>query len=604
MNDPDDIKKHILTFPESPGIYQFFNKNNQIIYVGKAKNLKKRVASYFGKNHTSYKTQTLVRKVFKIDYIVVENETDALLLENTLIKKLQPAYNVLLKDDKTYPWICIKNENYSRIFYTRQKINDGSSYFGPFTSVFMVKTLLNLVRQLYPLRTCNLRLSPKNIAEGKFSLCLEYHIGNCMGPCENLISEEEYKVFVDSAQKIIKGDIHIIQNYLFEQMNKLSKEYKYEEALKFKEKLDIIENYKSKSVIVNPNISNLDVFAIVQDINSAYINYLKVQNGAVIQAHTVELRKRIEESDEDLLITAIIELRYSMESQNSDTVVPFNPNYNLHNVKWIVPKRGDKLKLLELSERNAKFHMLEKHKRTEKTDPERHTTRKLETLKNDLKLKNLPHHIECFDISGIQGTNNVAACVVFRNAKASKKEYRHFNIKSVDGQDDFAAIGEVVLRRYSAMINENQELPDLIIIDGGKGQLNAAVDSLKKLEIYGKTAIVGIAKRLEEIYFPFDSVPLYLDKNSESLKLIQQARNEAHRFGIGFHRNKRSGSFIKSEINVIKGIGEKTTAILLRKFKSVQNIKTADIEEISKLIGKHKASILLNYFKQTKKKLP
>lgn len=595
----DNIKDSISSLPETPGIYQFFDKHDNIIYIGKAKNIRRRVSSYFNKNHNTYKTQLLVNKVAKLEYIVVDNESDALLLENNLIKKLQPAYNVLLKDDKTYPWIVIKNENYPRVFYTRQKQKDGSFYYGPFTSVYMVKTLLNLIRQLYPLRTCNLNLSEENIKAEKYNVCLEFHLENCLAPCEGRITKEEYAEFVEASHNIVKGDLHIIQNYLHKMMKKCAEKHEFESAAKFKSKLDIIENYKSKSTIVNDSVTNLDVFAMAQDINSAYINYLKVQKGAVIQAHTIELRKRIEETDEDLLLTAITEIRTSLKSSNKQIIVPFKPGYNLENAKWVVPQRGDKLKLLELSRRNAKFYMLEKHKHIEKTNPEKHSNRKLETIKNDLSLTDLPKHIECFDISGIQGTNVVASCVVFRNAKPLKKEYRHYTIKSVDGQDDFASMKEVVYRRYSKLLESKEELPNLIIIDGGKGQLSAAVQSLKKLKIYGKITIIGIAKRLEEIFFPEDPVPLYLDKNSESLKVIQQARNEAHRFGLNLHRNKRSKKSLKSELDSINGIGPKTIQVLLKKFRSLEKIKEADFNDIEKNIGKHKATILKNYFEKT-----
>lgn len=592
MNEVNNIKETISNLPETPGVYQFYDKNDKIIYVGKAKNLKKRVASYFNKNHPVYKTKLLVNKITKIECIVVDNESDALLLENNLIKKLQPAFNVLLKDDKTYPWIVIKNEDFPRVFYTRQKNEDGSIYFGPFTSVYMVKTLLSLIKQLYPLRTCNHKLTPQNIQSGKFSVCLEYHLGNCLGPCEGKVSKENYQDFIDSAHSIIKGDIHIIQKYLRANMKKAASDYDFESAAKYKEKIEIIENYQSKSTIVSKTITNIDVFAISLDVNSAYVNYLKVQKGAVIQAHTIELRKRLDETKEDLLLMAIVEIRNSLQSNNKEVVVPFMLNYSLNNVKWVVPKRGDKLKLLELSERNAKFYMLEKHKHIEKTNPEKHINRKLQSLKSDLLLKYLPRHIECFDISGIQGTNVVGSCVVFRDTKPSKKEYRHYNIKTVQGQDDFASMKEVVFRRYSKLIEEKQELPNLIIIDGGKGQLNAAIESLKKLDIYGEIAIIGIAKKLEEIFYPKDPLPLYLDKTSESLKIIQHARNEAHRFVISFHKQKRSSSFLKSELESISGIGDKTIKNLLNHFKSVEKIKNAPLTDLEKIIGKHKASIL------------
>ncbi len=593
METPDKINTSSL--PTQPGIYKFLDKKDIIIYIGKAKNIRKRVASYFTKTHAHFKTKLLVDKIQKVEFIVTETESDALLLENNLIKKLQPAYNVMLKDDKTYPWIVVKNEDFPRVFYTRQKIKDGSEYFGPFTSVYMVKTLLNLMRKLYPLRTCNLKLSPENIKSGKFRVCLQFHIGNCKGPCEGKISADEYQEFVDAAQKIVRGDLHEIQDYLTEQMKRLSADYRFEEAAAIKEKLDIIDNYRSKSTIVNPKITNLDVFAIARDINTACVNYLRVQNGAIIQAHTIELKQKIEEDDGDLLLTAITEIRNSLGNQNKKIIVPTEPEFSIPEIEWIIPQKGDKLRLLELSQRNARLYLIEKNKRIEKTDPERHAKRKMETLRADLNLKELPEHIECFDISGIQGTNTAGSCIVFRNAKPSKKDYRLFNIKTVEGQDDFASIKEVVGRRYRKLIEDKISLPQLIIIDGGKGQLSAAVSALKELNIYGKSAIIGIAKRLEEIYFPGDSVPIYLDKNSESLKTIQQARNEAHRFVINFHRKKRSDKQLDSELNNIKGIGNKTAEKLLKKFGSVENLKNADPNAIADTVGKSKAQIITNH---------
>jgi excinuclease ABC subunit C len=587
---------YIFSLPTQAGIYKFLDKKDKIIYVGKAKSIRKRVASYFTKNHPSFKTKLLVDRICSIEYIVTDTESDALLLENNLIKKLQPAYNVMLKDDKTYPWIVIKNEDFPRVFYTRQKNNDGSEFLGPFTSVYMVKTLLSLIRKLYPLRTCNLRLSPENIKSGKFRVCLQFHIGNCKGPCEGRISKSEYQEFVRAAQKIVRGDLHEIQDFLNDKMRNFSAEYKFEAAAAIKEKLDIIENYKAKSTIVNPRLTNLDVFAIAKDINTACVNYLRVQNGAVIQAHTIELRQRIEENDQDLLLTAITEIRNRLNSKNKEIIVPLRPEFELPNIKWVIPQRGDRLKLLELSQRNARLFLIEKNKRIEKTDPERHSKRKMETLKSDLNLKELPEHIECFDISGIQGTNTAGSCIVFRNTKPSKKDYRLFNIKTVEGQDDFASMKEVVFRRYNKIKQEKGNYPQLIIIDGGKGQLSAAVSALKELGIYGKSAIIGIAKRLEEIYFPGDSVPIYLDKNSESLKTIQQARNEAHRFVINFHRKKRSDQQLCSELNNIKGIGSKTAEKLLKKFGSVENLRKADQNAIAEITGSYKAQIIVSHF--------
>ncbi len=601
MKVESHIEEIVKALPSNPGIYKYLDKNGTIIYVGKAKNLRKRVSSYFVKNHQSYKTSLLVKKIQHIEFVVVDSENDALLLENILIKENQPKYNVMLKDDKTYPWLCIKNEKFPRVIYTRQKINDGSEYFGPFTSVYMIKTLLSLIRQLYPLRTCTLNLSEENIKSGKLKICLEYHIGNCLGPCEDNLSEEIYQTWISDIRKIFHGDLHLIQQYLTGMMKDFSSKLKFEEAAKIKDKIDIIDNYRSKSTIVNTGISNTEVFGFAKDLNSVYVNYLRVQNGAIIGAHSVEIKKRIDETDEDMLLFAIIEIRNLMKSQVKNLILPFKLEFNIEGTKAEYPQKGDKLKVLELAQRNANFFMLERHKQVENKDPEHHAIRKMETLQKDLHLTEMPKHIECFDNSNIQGTNPVAACVVFKNARPSKADYRHFNIKTVEGPDDFASMSEVVFRRYQRMQNENMELPQLIIIDGGKGQLSAAMESLTRLNLEGKIAIIGIAKRLEEIYFPGDSVPLYLDKNSESLKLIQQARDEAHRFGIGFHRDKRSAEFIGSELDKIPGIGEKTVEALLTKFKSIAKIKTLDIETIATITGgKSKATIIYDYFHKKK----
>jgi len=596
----DHIENLVRALPHNPGIYKYLDKSGKVIYVGKARNLKKRVTSYFVKNHQSYKTSLLVKNIHNIEYVVVDSENDALLLENILIKKLQPKYNVLLKDDKTYPWLCIKNERFPRIIYTRQKLNDGSEYFGPFTSVYTIKTLLSLIRQLYPIRTCSLSLSDENIKSGKLKLCLEYHIGNCLAPCENKLEEATYNIWVSDIRKIFNGDLHLIQQYLTDLMKKYAAELKFEDAAKTKEKVEIIENYRSKSTIVNTNISNTEVYGFAKDLNSVFVNYLRVQNGSVIGAHSIEIKKRIDESDEDMLLYAIVEIRNLMKSTAGHLILPFKTEFEIEGTKHEYPQKGDKFKILELAQRNANFFMLERHKQVENKNPERHAIRKMETLQRDLQLSEMPVHIECFDNSNIQGTNPVAACVVFKNARPSKADYRHFNIKTVQGPDDFASMAEVVLRRYSRMLEENQQLPQLIIIDGGKGQLSSAVESLKKLDLIGKIAIIGIAKRLEEIYFPGDSVPLYLDKNSESLKLIQQARDEAHRFGISFHRDKRSASFAGSELDNINGIGDKTTEILLTKYKSVSKIKTLSLDELTKSVGKAKALVLFDYFHKKK----
>ena len=591
----DKFKPVLAVLPDSPGIYQFYNSNNDIIYVGKAKNLKKRVSSYFTKDHyENNKVKVLVSKIDRIEYIVVQTETDALLLENNLIKKYHPRYNVMLKDDKTYPWICVKKEHFPRVFYTRNIINDGSMYLGPYTSVHMVKVLLDLVKQLYPLRNCNLNLSPENIAKKNYKPCLEYHIGNCLAPCIGLQTEDNYNESITNIKKILRGNIQEVIVYLNNLMKKYSEEIKFEEAQLVKEKIEILEKYKSKSSVVSANLNNVDVFNILDDNNFAYVNFLKVVEGRIVQAHTLELKKKLDENIEDLLILAIIEIRERLQSTAKELIVPFN--LELEGLKISVPVRGEKKSLMELSERNLKYYRLEKQKRSEKKREKHSGKRLLETIKKDLNLSTLPEHIECFDNSNIQGTNPVAACVVFKNAKPSTKDYRHYNIKTVEGPDDFASMEEVVYRRYKRLLDEKKNLPQLIVIDGGKGQLNAALKSLEKLNIKENISIIGIAKRLEEIFYPNDPIPLYLDKNSESLKVIQHIRNEAHRFGIKFHRNKRSGNFIKSELENIPGIGPKTIDVLLTKFKTIKKIQSLSIDEISAEVGNTKAKLLLEYF--------
>lgn len=595
MISKDDLDIKVKALPQNPGVYKYLDKAGNIIYVGKAKNLKKRVSSYFAKNHQSFKTNVLVKRIKDIEYIVTETENDALLLENVLIKSLQPRYNVMLKDDKTYPWICIKNETFPRVFYTRQKTK-GNECFGPFTSVYTIKTLLNLITQLYPIRNCNLNLSKEKVKEGKYKVCLEYHIGNCKAPCIGEIDEKTYLQLISDIRKILKGNLHQVQTYFTKEMKNHADKLEFEKAAEIKSKLSIIENYKSKSTIVNTNISDTEAFGFAKDINSAYVSYIRIQSGTIISAHSVEIRKKIDESDEDMLLFAVLELRESLNSDAKTTLLPFEVDFEVENTKIEVPKRGDKLSVIELANRNAKFFMLEKHKQIENKNPEKHIQRKLETLKKDLNLSELPRHIECFDNSNIQGTNSVAACVVFKNARPSKADYRHYNIKTVEGADDYASMSEIVYRRYKRLIDEKKELPQLIIIDGGKGQLNAALKSLKKLNLEN-ISIISIAEKLEEIYFPNDSVPLFLDKNSESLKLIQHARDEAHRFGLSFHRNKRSANFIVSELENIAGIGDKTIDVLLTKYKSVNQIKKAKIEDLETSIGKAKAKLLIDYFK-------
>lgn len=585
----------IKTLPASPGIYQYYDKEGKLLYVGKAKNLKKRVQSYFNKVQENGRTRTLVKKIVGIKHIVVATEKDALLLENTLIKKYQPRYNVLLKDDKTYPWICIKNERFPRIFPTRRVIKDGSEYYGPYTSMKTVKTLLDLIKSLYKLRTCNYDLSRKKIEEGKFKVCLEYHLGNCKGPCENKQEEAAYQKQINHIRQIVKGDFKSSLEQFRSQMKAHAAAMEFEEAQLIKEKLAILENYQVKSTVVNPKINNVDVFSIISDEGYGYVNFLQIAHGAIIRSHTLELKKRLEETDRELLELGIIELRQRFDSQSQELYVSMDVDLG-EDIKITVPKLGDKKRILELSERNAKYFRMERFKQTKIVDPDRHTNRVMAQMKVDLRLSQEPRHIECFDNSNIQGTNPVAACVVFKNGKASKRDYRKFNIKTVEGPDDFASMEEVVFRRYKRLLNEDEPLPQLIIVDGGKGQLSSGVKALDTLGLRGKIAIVGIAKRLEEIYYPGDSIPLYLDKKSETLKIIQQLRNEAHRFGITFHRNKRSKAALGTELSTISGIGEKTSVALLKHFRSVAKIKEASIKSLAEIIGSAKATIVHNYY--------
>lgn len=590
------IEIQLQTLPDNPGIYQFFDENDKIIYVGKAKNLKKRVTSYFGKLHESSKTRVLVKKIVTIRHIVVETENDALLLENNLIKKYQPRYNVLLKDDKSYPWICIKNERFPRVFFTRRVVKDGSQYFGPYTNLKMVRTLLDLIKELYPIRTCTHELSSQNIENQKFKLCLEYHIKNCKAPCEGLQSEEEYNEYIRQIKEILKGNLREVILRFKSEMAFYAQELRFEEAQQVKEKLQSLENYQAKSTIVSAKISNVDVFSIVSDEEYGYVNFLQVAFGAIIRAHTIEIKKKLEESDRDLLEWAIIDIREKFASTSKEIIAPF-PLTIAENLLLTIPKQGEKFELLQLSERNAQLYRQERFKQVKITDPERHTNRILTRMQADLRLSVPPRHIECFDNSNIQGTNPVAACVVFKDTKPSKKEYRHFNIKSVEGPNDFASMEEVVYRRYKRLIEENAPLPQLIVIDGGKGQLSSAVKSLEALGLRGKITIIGIAKRLEEIFYPEDSIPLYLDKKSETLKIIQQLRNEAHCFGLAFHRQKRSQSAIVSELDQIDGVGEKTKTLLLQEFKSVKRLKEASEEEIAKIVGKARAKKIIESLK-------
>ncbi len=595
-NRDNYLKEIIGVLPDSPGVYQYIDDSGKIIYVGKAKNLKKRVSSYFHKEPYNAKTRILVRKIEDIQHIVVNSEEDALLLENNLIKKYQPRYNVLLKDDKSFPWIVVRNEPFPRVFSTRQIVKDGSEYFGPYTSTFMVKTLVYMFRQLYSLRTCRHSLTHDNISKGKFKVCLEYHIGNCKGPCEGLQAEREYNQFIQEIKNILKGNVSAVLKYLKERMMDLAAQYKFEEAEQIRKKLDVLEGYKSKSTIVNPKINNVDVFSIVDDEKYAFVNFLKVVNGAIIQAHTIEYKKKLDEDIERLLPLAIADIRERLQSNSPEIIVPFYPDVVFKEVKFLVPKIGDKKKLLELSERNVKYYRLEKLKQLANQTKIPREVRLIETMKRDLNLDKLPVHIECFDNSNIQGHHPVAACVVFKNGKPAKKDYRHFNIKTVEGPDDFASMEEVVFRRYRRLMEEGRSLPQLIVIDGGKGQLGSAVKALRDLKLDDAIAIIGIAKKLEEIFYPGDSVPLYLDKNSPSLKLIQNLRNEAHRFGITFHRNKRSGAFLKSKLEEIPGVGSESIRKLLQHFGSVKGVEAAPLEQIARVIGESRANKLIQFF--------
>lgn len=589
------VEIQLSTLPDSPGVYQFYDAEEKILYIGKAKNLKKRVASYFAKTHEYGKTRVMVKKIRGIRHIVVPTESDALLLENNLIKKYRPRYNVLLKDDKSYPWICIKNERFPRIFPTRKLIKDGSEYYGPYTSMKTVRTLLDLVKSVYPLRTCNYDLSQEKIESGKYKVCLEYHLGNCKGPCENMQNAEDYHAQIDDIREIIKGNFKSSLQYFKHRMKALAVDMRFEEAQLIKEKIKILENYQVKSTVVNPKINNVDVFSIISDESHAYVNFLQLSHGSIIRSHTMEIKKKLDESDVDLLQLAIVEIRQRFDSRSTEIYLPFEVTIEPH-LKLTVPKLGDKKKIVDLSERNAKFFRQERFKQIKIIDPDRHTNRIMAQMKKDIRLSAEPRHIECFDNSNIQGTNPVAACVVFRNGKPSKKEYRHYNIKTVDGPDDFASMEEVVYRRYKRLLAEEKSLPQLIVIDGGKGQLSSALKSLDILGLRGTIAVIGIAKRLEEIYFPEDPIPMYLDKKSESLKIIQQLRNEAHRFGISFHRNKRSKAAINSELESIEGVGEKTAQDLLKTFKSVKRIKEASIEKLAETVGMAKANKIYGTF--------
>lgn len=594
-----DYKKALADIPHKPGVYQYYDAEDHLIYIGKAKDLRNRVGSYFNQENNQFngKTRVLVSKIRRISFTIVDTEIDAWLLENSLIKKHQPRYNIMLKDDKTYPWIIIKKEKFPRVFWTRNMVKDGSTYFGPYASVGMMHTILDLIKETYTLRTCNLPLTPQNINEGKFKVCLEYQIGNCKGPCQNYQTETDYNQNIEEIKDILNGKIGNVIKAVKQVIKTAAEDLNFEMAHSYQNKLTVLEKYQSKSTVVNSAITNIDVVSIASDERYAFVNYLKVMNGSIIQTQTIEIKKRLDESDEDLLTIAISEFRTKFNSTSKEIVVPFPLPLKDENIKLIVPKLGEKKKLLELSEKNVLFFKREKLNQYEKLNPDLRTDRILTQMQKDLRLTQLPKHIECFDNSNFQGKYPVSAIVVFKDAKPSKKDYRHFNVKTVEGPNDFATMEEAVYRRYKRMLEEETTLPQLIIIDGGKGQLSSAVSSLKKLGIDKKVTVIGIAKRLEELYYPGDSFPLYLDKKSETLKIIQQLRDEAHRFGITFHRKKRDQGTLKTELEIIPGIGKTTADKLLVKFKSVKKIKEAKEEELAQILNKKQIIALSAYFK-------
>lgn len=591
-----NLELQLKTLPTDPGVYRYYDKNDELLYVGKAKNLKKRVLSYFNKNLSGYRTKIMVGKIQRLETTVVNSEYDALLLENNLIKEHQPFYNVMMKDDKSFPWICIKNEDFPRIFLTRTLVKDGSEYFGPYAKVRPAKVLLDTIKHIYKIRTCTLNLAPGKIAEGKYKVCLEYHIKNCEGPCEGLESKEHYDQKIDAIRGIIKGDFRKAKEHLVQKMMSHAENLEFEKAQMVKEKIDILDDYQHKHTVVNPNIDDVDVFGMTSDETAAYVNYFKIQNGNIIQSYTTEIKKVLEETDEDILEEAIIEIRQKFLSDSREILVPFHLGFEIPNAKFIVPKVGDKKRIVELSEKNAKEYRVEKLKQVQIVDPERHTNRIMAEMQKLLRMPVEPRHIEGFDNSNIQGTNPVSACVVFKDGKPSKNDYRIFHPKTVDGPNDFATMEEVIYRRYKRLLDENEDLPQLILIDGGKGQLSSAVKSLKLLGLYGKITIIGIAKRLEEIYFPEDSIPLYLDKKSETLKVLQRVRDESHRFGVKHHRTRRKNSTIKSELEEIPGVGEKSIELLFSKLKSVKRIKESSLETLEEILGKSKGKIVWEYF--------
>ncbi|HFK5519084.1 TPA: excinuclease ABC subunit UvrC [Elizabethkingia anophelis] len=591
-----NLELQLKTLPQDPGVYRYYDKDNNLLYVGKAKNLKKRVLSYFNKNHGGYRTRIMVSKIVRLETTIVNSEYDALLLENNLIKELNPYYNVMLKDDKTYPWICIKNESFPRVFLTRNVVKDGSEYYGPYAKPRQAKILIDTIKKIYKLRTCNLNLSPDKIDDGKYKVCLEYHIKNCLGPCEGLESEEEYNDKIKAIRGIIKGDYKIARQYLTGQMMHFAEKMEFENAQMVKERLEILEDYQTHSMVVNAYIDDVDVFGIFSDESAAYVNYFKINNGSIVQSFTTEIKKILEESDEEIMEEALVEIRQKFSSNSKEIYLPFHLSVEIPGAKIIVPKVGDKKRIVELSEKNAREYRLEKLKQVQIVDPERHTNRIMAEMQKNLRMPVEPRHIEGFDNSNIQGTNPVSACVVFKDGKPSKQDYRIFHVKTVEGPNDFATMEEVILRRYSRLIDEGEDLPQLILIDGGKGQLSSAVKSLKTLGLYGKITIVGIAKRLEEIFFPEDPIPLYLDKKSETLKILQRVRDEAHRFGVKHHRTRRKNSTIKSELEEIPGVGPKSIEMLLSKMKSVKRIREANLETLEEILGKSKAKMVFEYF--------
>ena len=594
MMPSEELKLKISLLPECPGVYRYYNRDGVVIYVGKAKNLKRRVNSYFNRVHSVARTNILVRNIYDMQYTVVATEEDALHLENSLIKEYQPHYNVLLKDDKSYPWICITNEAYPRVFVTRNKPPRGARCFGPYAHSNMARVVIDVIRKIYPLRTCHHAINDDVVSRQKIPLCLQYHIKNCEGCCRGLVSVEKYAEYIEGVKKILNGDTRELTDHLMDEMMRLSDELRFEEAQVLKEKYQLIEKYRAKSEVVSQQVHNIDVFSLLRDEDAAFINFMHVRNGAIVKALTIEYKIRLDETDEELMSIAIDELRERFDLSLKEVVVSVLPDAEFADVRFVIPQRGDKRKLLELSLSNAKQYKVDRLKRMEKLNPEQRVTRTLMTMQRDFRLNELPRHVECFDNSNIQGTNPVASCVVFKNAKPSKKDYRHFNIRTVEGPDDFASMKEVLTRRYTRLMEEGGELPQLVVVDGGKGQLSAAVEAFEEMGIRGKVALVGIAKRLEEIYFPGDSVPLYIDKNSESLRVVQHLRDEAHRFGITHHRNRRSKSQISTMLDGVKGLGPKTHEALIKHFKSMKRVKEASEADVAAVIGASKARLVLN----------